>query len=61
MISLDKVMEAVTDAGIIQEEEQVIVDTVAVGAAASITDVHLTPCASSKNRLVGMDPEVTRM
>lgn len=53
-------MEAVTDAGIIQEEEEVIVDTV-VGAAASITDIHLTPCASSKNRLAGMDPEVTRM
>lgn len=53
-------MEAVTDAGITQEEEQVIVDTVAVGAATSITDFHLTPPASSKNRLVGMDPQVTR-
>lgn len=54
-------MEAMTDAGITQEEEQVIVDTVAVGAAASITDVHLTPPASSKNQLAGTDPDVTRM
>lgn len=54
-------MEAVTDAGITQEEEQVIVDTVAVGAAASVTGLHLTPPTSSKKQLAGMDPEVTRM
>lgn len=54
-------MEAVTDAGITQEEEQVIVETVVVGAAASIADVHLAPPASSKNQLAGMDPEDTRM
>lgn len=54
-------MEAVTDAGITQEEEQVIVDTVAVGAAASIPAVHLAPPSSSKNQLAGMDPEVTKM
>lgn len=54
-------MEAVTDAGMTQEDEQVIVNTVAVGAAASITDVHLTPPASSKTQLAGMDPELRRM
>lgn len=50
-------MEAVTDAGIPQEEEQIIVDTV---AAASATDLDLAPPASAEKRLAGMDPEVTR-
>lgn len=52
-------MEAVTDAGINREED--LVDTVAVDAAASVTDIHLTPPASSKNQLAGIDPEVTKM
>ncbi|XP_056873556.1 utrophin isoform X3 [Takifugu flavidus] len=56
-----QVMEAVTDAGIPQEDEQVIIDTVAVGTDASVTDLDLTPPASAEKRLVGMDPEVTRI
>lgn len=54
-------MEAVTDAGIPQEDEQVIIDTVAVGTAASVTDLDSTPPTSAEKQLVGMDPEVTRM
>lgn len=57
----NEVMEAVTDAGIPQEDEQVIIDTVAVGAAASVTGLDLTPPASAEKQRVGMDPEVTRM
>lgn len=54
-------MEAVTDAGIPQEDEQVIIDTVAVGTAASVTDLDLTPPAPAEKQRVGMDPEVTPM
>lgn len=53
-----KVMEAVTDAGITQVEEQVVVDTVAVAAAAKVADQELTPPAPPKKRLVEMDTEV---
>nr|CAD67583.1 putative utrophin [Takifugu rubripes] len=56
-----QVMEAVTDAGIPQEDEQVIIGTVAVGTAASVTDLDSTPPASAEKQLVGMDPEVTRI
>lgn len=52
-------MEAVTDAGMTQVEEQVVVDTVAV--AASITDQELAPPAPPKKRLVETDAEVRRM
>lgn len=54
-------MEAVTDAGMTQVEEQVIVDSVAVAAAASIADQELAPPAPPKKRLVETDAEVRRM
>lgn len=53
-------MEAATDAGITQEEEEVLIDAVAVDAPASVADLHLAPPASYKKRLAGMDPDVTR-
>lgn len=56
-----KMMEAVTDAGMTQVEEQVVVETVAVAAAASIPDQELAPPAPPKKRLVETDAEVRRM
>ncbi|XP_063757579.1 dystrophin isoform X2 [Eleginops maclovinus] len=56
-----QVMEAVTDAGMSQVEEQVVVDTVAMAAAASITDQDLAPPAPPKKRLVETDAEVRRL
>ncbi|TDH00467.1 hypothetical protein EPR50_G00188590 [Perca flavescens] len=56
-----QVMEAVTDAGMTQVEEQVVVDTVAVASAASIADQELTPPAPPKKRLVETDAEVRRL
>ncbi|XP_035534199.1 dystrophin isoform X2 [Morone saxatilis] len=56
-----QVMEAVTDAGMTQMEEQVVVDTVTVTAASSITDQELAPPAPPKKRLVETDAEVRRM
>lgn len=53
-------MEAVTDARITREEEEVVIDTVAVDAPASVADLHLAPPASSKKRLAVMDPGVTK-
>lgn len=54
-------MEAVTDAGMTQVEEQVVVDTVTVDSAASIADQELSPPAPPKKRLVETDAEVIRM
>ncbi|XP_056261686.1 utrophin isoform X2 [Seriola aureovittata] len=56
-----QVMEAVTDAGMTQVEEQIVVDTIAVAAAASIPDQELAPPAPPKKRLVETDAEVRRM
>lgn len=56
-----KVMEAVTDAGVTQTEEQVIVDGVAVAAAASSPDQELAPPTPPKKRLVETDAEVRKM
>ncbi|XP_030260150.1 dystrophin isoform X6 [Sparus aurata] len=56
-----QVMEAVTDAGMTQVEEEVIVDTVAVAAAVSMADQDLTPPAPPKKRLVETDAEVRRL
>lgn len=56
-----KVMEAVTDAGMTQMEEVVVVDTVALAAAASMADQDLTPPAPPKKRLVETDAEVRRL
>ncbi|KAM7367861.1 hypothetical protein PAMP_014130 [Pampus punctatissimus] len=56
-----QVMEAVTEAGMTQVEEQVVVDTVAVAAAASIADQELAPPAPPKKRLVETDAEVRRV
>ncbi|XP_029281706.1 LOW QUALITY PROTEIN: utrophin [Cottoperca gobio] len=56
-----QVMEAVTDAGMTQVEEQVVVDTVAVASAASIADPDLAPPAPPKKRLVETDAEVRRL
>ncbi|KAM9339039.1 utrophin isoform 1-T1 [Symphorus nematophorus] len=56
-----QVMEAVTDAGMTQMEEQVVVDTVAVASAASVADQDLAPPAPPKKRLVETDAEVRRM
>ena len=56
-----KVMEAVTDAGMTQVEEEVVVDTVAVAAATSMADQDLTPPAPPKKRLVETDAEVRRL
>ncbi|KAM9840254.1 utrophin-like [Aulostomus maculatus] len=55
-----QVMEAVTDAGMTQLEEQVIVDTVAVAAAGSAADQELPPPAPPKKRLVETDEGVRR-
>ncbi|XP_030578313.1 utrophin isoform X2 [Archocentrus centrarchus] len=56
-----QLMEAVTDAGMTQVEDQVVVDTVAVASAASIADQELAPPAPPKKRLVETDVEVRRM
>ncbi|GLD72356.1 dystrophin-like protein, partial [Lates japonicus] len=56
-----QVMEAVTDAGMTPMEEQDVVDTAAVAAAASIPDQELAPPAPPKKRLVETDAEVRRM
>lgn len=56
-----KVMEAVTDAGMTQVEEQIVVDTIAVTADASTADQELAPPAPPKKRLVETDAEVRRM
>ncbi|XP_029983839.1 utrophin isoform X3 [Sphaeramia orbicularis] len=56
-----QVMEAVTDASMTQVEEHVVVDTVAVVAAASITDQEVAPPAPPKKRLVETDVEVRRV
>uniref|UniRef100_A0A8C4EP43 Utrophin n=1 Tax=Dicentrarchus labrax TaxID=13489 RepID=A0A8C4EP43_DICLA len=55
-----QVMEAVTDAGMTQMEEQVVVDTVTVAAASSITDQELAPPAPPKKRLVETDAEAKK-
>lgn len=54
-------MEAATDAGMTQVEEQDVVDTVAVAAAASMADQELAPPAPPKKRLVETDAEVRRL
>ncbi|XP_078146088.1 utrophin isoform X3 [Centroberyx gerrardi] len=57
-----QVMEAVTNAGMAQVEEQVVVvDAVAMTAAASIADQELPPPAPPKKRLVETDAEVRRV
>ncbi|XP_068580543.1 utrophin isoform X1 [Cebidichthys violaceus] len=57
-----QVMEAVTDAGMTQVEEQVVVDAVAMAAAAaSIADQELAPPAPPKKRLVETDAEVRQL
>lgn len=53
-------MEAVTDAGVTQVEEQVVVETVAVTASELATDQELTPPAPPKKRLVETNVEVRR-
>lgn len=53
-------MEAVTDAGVTQAEEQVVVDTVVVTATELVMDQELTPPAPPKKRLVEMNVEVRR-
>ncbi|KAG8011327.1 Dystrophin, partial [Nibea albiflora] len=55
-----QVMEAVTDAGMTQVEEQVVVDSVAVAAATSVSDQELAPPAPPKKRLMETDAEVRR-
>lgn len=50
-----------TDAGITQVDEQVVVDTVAVAVNASVADQELSPPAPPKKRLVEMDAGVRRM
>lgn len=54
-------MEAVTDAGMTQVEEQVVVDSVAVAAATSVSDQELAPPAPPKKRLMETDAEVRRV
>ncbi|XP_029903345.1 dystrophin isoform X2 [Myripristis murdjan] len=56
-----QVMEAVTDAGMTQVEEQVVVDTVTVVSTASIAEEELTSPASPKKRLVETDVQVRRV
>ncbi|KAM4633849.1 utrophin isoform 3-T3 [Polymixia lowei] len=56
-----QVMEAVTNAGMTQVEEQVVVETVSVVAAAEIADQDLAPPAPPKRRLVETDVEVRRV
>lgn len=53
-------MEAVTDAGMTQVGEQVVMDTASVAAASSADDQELTPPAPPKKRLVETDAEVRR-
>lgn len=48
-----KVMEAVTDAGVTQVDEQVAMET-----ATEVADQELTPPAPPKKRLLEMDAEV---
>lgn len=52
-------MEAVTDAGITELEEQVV-ETVTVAVAASVVDQELIPPTPPKKRLVETDAEVRR-
>lgn len=54
-------MEAVTDSGMTQVEDEVVVDTVAVATATSIPDQELAPPAPPKKRLLETDAEVRRM
>ncbi|XP_037606999.1 dystrophin isoform X1 [Sebastes umbrosus] len=56
-----QVMEAVTDAGMTQVEEQVVVDAVSAAATSSIADQELAPPAPPKKRLVETDAEVRRL
>ncbi|XP_061667826.1 utrophin isoform X3 [Syngnathoides biaculeatus] len=58
-----QVMEAVTDAGMTQEDELVVMKTVAVAASAgdSAADQELAPPAPPKKRLVEADVEVRRV
>lgn len=56
-----QVMEAVTDAGMTQVEEHVVVDTVAVATSAPSADQELAPPAPPKKRLVETDAELRRM
>lgn len=49
-------MEAVTDAGMTQVEEQVVVDAVTISA-----DQELAPPAPPKKRLVETDAEVRQL
>lgn len=51
-------MEAVTDAGMTQAEETVVVETITGGA--SPADQELAPPAPPKKRLVETDVEVRR-
>lgn len=53
-----KVMEAVTDAGMTQIDETVVMTTIAAGDSA--TDQELAPPAPPKKRLVETDIEVRR-
>uniref|UniRef100_A0A3Q2V9M2 Calponin-homology (CH) domain-containing protein n=1 Tax=Haplochromis burtoni TaxID=8153 RepID=A0A3Q2V9M2_HAPBU len=57
----DSISGAVTDAGMTQVEEQVVVDTVAVDSVTSIDDQDLAPPAPPKKRLMETDAEVIRM
>lgn len=60
LLLIAKVMEAVTDAGIMQVEEHVV-DTIGVVAAASVSDLELPPPAPPKKRHVESDAEIRRM
>ncbi|XP_074541744.1 utrophin [Halichoeres trimaculatus] len=55
-----QVMEAVTDAGMTQEEGQVVLDAADRASAASQVDQELAPPAPPKKRLVETDAEVRR-
>ncbi|XP_054616989.1 utrophin isoform X8 [Dunckerocampus dactyliophorus] len=56
-----QVMEAVTDVGMTQVDERVVMRTVAVAAAASTHDQELPPPAPPKKRLVETDKEVRKV
>ncbi|XP_077408097.1 utrophin isoform X3 [Vanacampus margaritifer] len=56
-----QVVEAVTDAGMTQVDEQVVMTTVAVAAGHSAADQELAPPAPPKKRLVETDIEVRRV
>ncbi|KAM3602596.1 uncharacterized protein V6R79_007126 [Siganus canaliculatus] len=56
-----QVMEAATDAGMTQEEEQIVVESVAMAAGVSVTDQELAPPAPPKKRLVETDAEVRQI